>query len=39
MSKNVSFRADYDRYAKLGDNNSTGEGDVDLYSLAVAYKF
>jgi OOP family OmpA-OmpF porin len=40
LSKNVSFRADYDRYAKLGDTNSTGgEGDVDLYSLAVAYKF
>lgn len=39
MSKSTSLRVDYDRYSKLGDNNSTGEGDVDLYSLAVAYKF
>ena len=39
MSKSTSIRLDYDRYAKLGDKNSTGEGDVDLYSLAVGYKF
>ena len=39
LSKSTSIRADYDRYSKLGDKNTTGEGDVDLYSLAVAYKF
>ena len=39
MSKSTSIRVDYDRYSKLGDKNSTGEGDVDLYSLAVGYKF
>lgn len=39
MSKSTSIRIDYDRYAKLGDNSSTGEGDADLYSLGVGYKF
>ena len=35
----LNVRVEVERYSKLGDNNSTGEGDVDLYSAGIAYKF
>lgn len=34
-----AVRADYDRYSKLGDSNTTGESDIDMISVGVVYKF
>jgi OOP family OmpA-OmpF porin len=34
-----AVRGDFDRYSKLGDNNTTGESDVDMISVGVVYKF
>lgn len=39
FTKNVSVRAEWERYKNLGDTNTTGEGDVDLWSIGVAFKF
>lgn len=43
VSKNVSLRGEFERFSKLGHNNSTGdstgENDVDLWSLGMVYKF
>lgn len=35
----LGVRLDIDRYNKLGDSNTTGEGNVDMISLGVFYKF
>lgn len=35
----LGVRLDVDRYNKLGDSNTTGEGNVDMISLGVFYKF
>lgn len=34
-----SARVEAERYSNLGDSNSTGKADVDLYSAGVSYKF
>lgn len=39
FSKTMAVRLEYDRYSKLGNNNTTGEGDVDLWSVGLVYKF
>lgn len=39
FTKNVGVRAEWERYKNLGDNNTTGEGDVDLWSIGVSFKF
>lgn len=39
FTKNVGARIEWERYNKLGDNNTTGEGDVDLWSFGVVFKF
>lgn len=39
ISKQLGIRAEYERFNKLGDSASTGEGDVDLLSAGVMYKF
>jgi OOP family OmpA-OmpF porin len=38
FTKNIVGKAEWNRYARVGDSN-TGRGDIDLYSLGVAYKF
>jgi len=39
FAKYVGVRAEWERYKKLGNNNTTGEGDVDLWSMGLAFKF
>ena len=39
VSKNLGVRAELERFDKLGDNGKTGESNVNLLSLGVAYKF
>lgn len=39
FTKNVGVRAEWERYKNLGDTNTTGEGDVDLWSIGVSFKF
>lgn len=39
FDKNWGVRAEYERFDKLGDKSDTGEADVDLLSIGVAYKF
>ena len=39
FTKNVGVRAEWERYLNLGDTNTTGEGDVDLWSIGVTFKF
>lgn len=34
-----SARAEFERYIKLGDDEKTGEVDVDLYSVGLSYQF
>ena len=38
VTRNVSARVGWDRYFHLG-NDLSGHGDVDLYTVGVAYKF
>lgn len=39
IARNWGVRAEYERFDKLGDKDETGEADVDLLSIGVAYKF
>lgn len=39
LNAQVSMRIEIERYHDLGDNDTGGEGDVDLYSAGIAYKF
>jgi len=39
LNSNVSVRVEAERYSNLGDSDTTGEGNVDLYSAGIAYKF
>lgn len=38
FNKNVAARLEWERFKDVGDNN-TGEGDVDLLSVGLVYKF
>jgi OmpA-OmpF porin, OOP family len=38
LTRNVSLRAEWDRYFSVGDS-STGKGDIDQYTVGVAYRF
>jgi OmpA-OmpF porin, OOP family len=38
-TKSIGIRAEYERYSSLGDDATTGEGDIDLLSIGVSYKF
>ena len=38
-TKSVGIRAEYERYSSLGDDATTGEGDIDLFSVGVSFKF
>lgn len=39
LNPNVSFRAEIERYKDLGDDDTTGEGSVDLFSAGIVLKF
>ncbi len=39
LNEHVSFRGEYARYSKLGNELTGGETDADLISLGVAYRF
>jgi OmpA-OmpF porin, OOP family len=39
ITDRLSIRVELERYSKLGDEDSTGEGDVDLLSGGIAFKF
>ena len=39
FTKTVGLRGEWERYYKLGDSNSTGEGDVDLFSINLVFRF
>ena len=39
FTKNVGVRAEWERYKNLGDADTTGEGDVDLWSIGATFKF
>lgn len=39
LSKSVGIRAEWERYFKVGDEDTTGETDVDLISASVVYMF
>ncbi|HVK56370.1 MAG TPA: outer membrane beta-barrel protein [Burkholderiales bacterium] len=38
-TKSIGIRAEYERYSSLGDDATTGEGDFDLFSVGVSFKF
>jgi OOP family OmpA-OmpF porin len=39
LNDKTLLRASWERFSKVGDENKTGQGDVDLLSLGVAVKF
>lgn len=39
FTRNVSLRAEWERFEKVGDENKTGQGDVDLISVGLVFKF
>jgi opacity protein-like surface antigen len=38
VSRNISLRGEWDRFFRVGDS-STGRGDIDQFTVGVAYKF
>lgn len=39
LSKSVGLRAEWERYFKVGDEDTTGEVDIDLISASIVYTF
>lgn len=39
FNKTVSVRGEWNRFDKLGDRNTTGEADVNVFSLGLNFKF
>jgi len=39
FSKNLGIRGEWQRYSKVGSDNTGGEGDVDVYSVAIVWRF
>jgi OOP family OmpA-OmpF porin len=39
LSESVGLRAEWERYFKVGDENTTGEMDIDLISASIVYTF
>jgi OOP family OmpA-OmpF porin len=39
FSKTVGVRAEWERFQDVGDENTTGQSDVDLLSVGVVFKF
>jgi OmpA-OmpF porin, OOP family len=39
LSRFVAIRAEYEKFFKLGNNDTTGESDVNMLSVGVVYRF
>ena len=39
IAKKYAIRAEYEKYPKVGDDNTTGESDIDVLSVGFNYKF
>ncbi len=39
LNNNFALRAEWERYDNVGDDNTTGESDVDMWSVGVMYMF
>lgn len=39
FTKQFALRADWERYRNIGDDNSAGESDVDMWSAGIQYTF
>jgi OOP family OmpA-OmpF porin len=39
LGKNFALRAEYEKYFNVGDSGSTGESDVDMWSIGAVFKF
>lgn len=39
LTDQFALRAEWERYTNIGDDNSTGESDVDMWSAGVQYSF
>lgn len=39
LSTNWGVRGEWERFSQLGDPNTTGQGDIDLYSIGTTYRF
>ncbi len=39
LNDNFALRAEWERYSNIGDDNTTGESDVDMWSAGVQYSF
>jgi opacity protein-like surface antigen len=39
LGKNVTLRAEYTRFANVGDKDKTGETNIDLFNLGITYSF
>ncbi len=39
LNNNFALRAEWERYGNIGDDNTTGEFDVDMWSVGVMYTF
>ena len=36
---NLGIRGEWQRYSKVGSDNTGGDGDIDVFSLAVVWRF
>lgn len=39
FNKSAALRVEWERFLNVGDKDTTGEGDIDLVSVGVAFKF
>lgn len=39
LGSNLALRAEYTRFANVGDKDKTGETNIDLFSVGVVYSF
>jgi len=39
FSKTFGMRAEWERFQDVGDSNTTGQSDIDLFSVGVVFKF
>ena len=39
FADNLAARAEWERFSKVGDSNKTGQGDVDLWSVNMLFRF
>src|SRR5262249_459117 len=39
FNKNLGIRGEWQRYSKVGSDDVGGDGDIDVYSIGVVYRF